>query len=99
MKKALVLLLLAAVMSLTVVLTASADQNGNMIYAICDEFGAYVHEIDEDEEEVIHYIYFWSEKSRKEIMGNYSKPYQNVVRQTKKLCKDGILNLDGLKAK
>ena len=99
MKKALVLLFLAAVLSLTVVLTASADQVGNKIFAYCDANGAYVHEIDEDDEEVIHYIYFWTEKARKEIMGNYSKPYQNVVRQTKKLCKDGILNLDGLTAK
>lgn len=75
MKKRFVVLLFVFCMMFFLAAAVYADQEGNAKWCNVDKFGCY----ETNEDGSTFYIMFWSEEARKNIMGNLTAPYTNVV--------------------
>ncbi len=88
-KNMLILLLLTFLMAAVLTASVHADQLANDRWCNIDQYGCWITGDYGDH----WYIYFWSEASRKYIMGDQTAPYANVVPYCRD-CKNGRLPLD-----
>lgn len=78
MKKYLILFSAAIIAALVLCTAVFADRNGNAEYCYQDSYGCYVLD-DANNEGSPTYLWFWSESARKQIMGDLTEPYENVI--------------------
>ncbi len=88
MKMRFTVLLFVFCMMFFLAAAVSADQDGNAKWCNVDKFGCY----ETDEDGSTYYIMFWSEDARKNIMGNLTAPYTNVVDYCYD-CRDGQMGM------